>query len=116
MTRRLILLSGFCCAIPFLNAQDEPAPAPAPQQEALPAAPVGRGGGRGGAANEPRPYDRVITKDAKTLVGVFKVHFVRDRGADHYYYEIPTSEMGQDFLFVNPVSYTHLTLPTIYSV
>src|SRR5665213_3919981 len=82
MTRRLILLSGFCCAIPFLKAQDEPAPAPAPQQEALPAAPVGRGGGRGGAANEPRPYDRVITKDAKTSVGVFKVHFVRDRGAE----------------------------------
>jgi Met-zincin/Domain of unknown function (DUF5117)/Domain of unknown function (DUF5118) len=105
--RRLFLLSGFCCAIPFLKAQDEPAPAPEPQQEALPAAPAGRGGalgGRGGATNEPRPYDRVITKDAKTSVGVFKVHVVRERGTDHYYYEIPASELGKDFLFVNQIA------------
>ena len=105
--RRLFLLSGFCCAIPFLKAQDEPAPAPVPQEEPVPAAPAGRGGapgGRGGAANEPRPYDRVITKDAKTSAGVFKVPVVRDRGTDRYYYEIPPSEMGKDFLFVTQIA------------
>ncbi|MGH9647224.1 MAG: DUF5117 domain-containing protein, partial [Bryobacteraceae bacterium] len=103
----LFWLSGFCFAIPFLKAQDEPAPTPAPQGEALPAAPAGRGGapaGRGGATNEPRPYDRVITKEAKTSAGVFKVHFIRDRGTDHYYYEIPPSEMGKDFLFVTQIA------------
>ena len=46
----------------------------------------------------------MITKDAKTSVGVFKVHVVRDRGTDHYYYEIPTSELGKDFLFVNQIA------------
>jgi len=85
--KRLVVLTGLCISISFLKAQDEPAPAPAPapQEETPAAAPAGRGGapaGRGGAPNEPRPYDRVITKDAKTSVGVFKVHFVRDRGTD----------------------------------
>ena len=46
----------------------------------------------------------MITKDAKTSAGVFKVHVVRDRGTDHYYYEIPTSELGKDFLFVNQIA------------
>jgi len=106
--KRLIILGGLCFAVQFLQAQEEPAPAPtpAPQEEALPAA-GGRGGpagGRGGAANEPRPYDRVITKDAKTTAGVFKVHLVRDRGTDRYYYEIPPSELGKDFLFVTQIA------------
>jgi hypothetical protein len=107
--KRLVVLTGLCISISFLKAQDEPtpAPAPAPQEETPAAAPAGRGGapaGRGGAPNEPRPYDRVITKDAKTSVGVFKVHFVRDRGTDRYYYEIPPSELGKDFLFVNQIA------------
>ena len=36
-------------------------------------------------APELRPYDRVITKDAKSDAGVFTVHRIRDR----VYYEIP---------------------------
>ena len=45
------------------------------------------GGGRGGraAGAEIRPYDRVITKDAKSDDGVFTVHRIKDR----IYYEIP---------------------------
>ena len=104
--RRLIILGGLCFAVSLLKAQDEPAPAPAPQEDAPAATPGGRGGtagGRGGA-NEPRPYDRVITKDAKTSSGVFKVHLVHDRGTDRYYYEIPPSEMGKDFLFVTQIA------------
>ena len=46
----------------------------------------------------------MITKDAKTSAGVFKVHVVRDRGTDRYYYEIPPSEMGKDFLFVTQIA------------
>src|SRR5688500_12300554 len=45
------------------------------------------GGGRGGQQREPeiRPFDRVITKDAKSDEGVFTVHRIRDR----VFYEIP---------------------------
>jgi len=105
--KRLIILGGFCFAIPFLSAQDEPAPAPPSDIPAVtPTAPAAAApGGRGGANNnEPRPYDRVITKDAKTSEGIFKVHKVRERGVDTYYYEIPTSELGKDFLFVGQIA------------
>ena len=46
----------------------------------------------------------MITKDAKTSEGIFKVHKIRERGADTYYYEIPTSELGKDFLFVGQIA------------
>ena len=103
--KRLIIVGGFCFAIPFLQAQDEPAPAPpAETPVAAPAAPPAGGGRGGAAANEPRPYDRVITKDAKTSEGIFKVHKVRERGTEVYYYEIPPSEFGKDFLFVAQIA------------
>ena len=76
------------CGACLLCAQDEP---PVPAQ-----APVG-GGGRGGlgagaaAVPDPQPYERVITKDAKTTKGLFTVHQIKER----YYYEIPKSELGQ---------------------
>ena len=106
--KRLVFLTGLCMTAVFLRAQDEPAPAPAPAPAdtpaATPAAPA-PGGGRGGAApNEPRPYDRVITKEAKTSEGIFKVHKIKERGADTYYYEIPPSELGKDFLFVGQIA------------
>jgi hypothetical protein len=42
---------------------------------------TGAGGGRGGRAQEPeiRPYDRVITRDAKSDDGIFTVHRIKDR-------------------------------------
>lgn len=49
---------------------------------------------------DPRPYDKVITKDAKTQEGVFKVHQIRTR----YYYEIPAKELGKEFLWVSQIS------------
>ena len=102
----LVVLTGLCMTVSFLRAQDEPAPAPAPADipATTPVAPAAAGGRGGAAANEPRPYDRVITKDAKTSAGIFKVHKVRERGADTYYYEIPTSELGKDFLFVAQIA------------
>ncbi len=110
--RRLLLFAGLCFVLPVILAQDapdpdEPTPAPAPEEaKPAPAAvPGGRGGGRGGAnRNEPRPYDRVITKEAKTKDGIFKVHQV----GDNWYYEIPASELGKDFLMV-----THIARNTI---
>ena len=96
-------LVGVVAVIAF--AQEEPAPAPAPQDPAPAATPAPAGGGRGGAnanapTDGPRPYDRVITKEAKTAEGVFKVHQVGTR----YYYEIPTAELGKEFLWVTQIA------------
>ncbi|MEO5821111.1 MAG: zinc-dependent metalloprotease [Vicinamibacteraceae bacterium] len=47
-----------------------------------------------------RPYDRVITKDAKSDPGVFTVHRIRDR----VYYEIPKDMLGREFLWVSQIA------------
>src|SRR5580704_88830 len=77
------------------------------QDETPPPAAGGRGqgaGGRGAAAatQEPQPYDRVITSDAKTQHGVFDVHQIKDT----YFYEIPASELNKDFLWVSLIAKT----------
>ncbi len=93
---RFVLLS--VCAAGLLCAQDEP-----PAQ-----APAGGGGGRGGlgagaaTVPDPQPYDRVITKDAKTTKGLFTVHQIKER----YYYEIPKSELGKDLLWNSQIAKT----------
>jgi hypothetical protein len=46
--------------------------------------------------NDPRPYPRVITRDAKTRAGMFKTHIVGDR----LYFEIPRQELNRDMLMV----------------
>ena len=59
----------------------------------------GAGGGANGfglAAARPRPYNRVITREAITRRGMFAVHRVGDR----LYFEIPEKEMGKDELLV----------------
>jgi hypothetical protein len=64
-------------------------PAGAGQDSAAP------GGARPGAA-APRPYARVITSDAQTRSGLFKVH----RIADRLYFEIPRTELNKEILVV----------------
>jgi len=59
----------------------------------------GRGPGGGGApaaARAPRPYNRVITPDAKTKKGMFTVHMIADR----LYFEIPPKEFGKEQLVI----------------
>lgn len=90
-----------------------PATNPAPQTSTQPAAPTttapGRGGdpsgsdstagggrGRGGAASAPQPYNRVITREARTRRGLFAVHQV----GDNLYFEIPRRELNKDMLVV----------------
>jgi hypothetical protein len=62
------------------------------------------GGGRGGRAPEPqiRPYDRVITKEAKSDDGIFTLHRIKDR----IYYEIPKDKLGKEFLWVSQIAKT----------
>jgi hypothetical protein len=79
-----------------LLAQEPPAGGPEPPA----------GGGRGGRAPEPeiRPYERVITKDAKSDDGIFTVHRIKDR----IYYEIPRDRLGREFLWVSQIAKTTL--------
>jgi len=90
---------------PIWAVQDPP-PVPAPQEgdAAAPDNAGGRGnqGGRGGQPAQPRPYNQVITANAKTSPGIFKVHRINDQ----LYYEIPKNELGKDFLWVNQVKHT----------
>jgi hypothetical protein len=98
---------------PSPSSPTEPAPTPAPEPapakpEAAPAKPGP--GGRGGnaaanntpacTANAPRAYDRVILPETKTQKGIFKVHHVNTC----YYYEIPASELGKDFLLEGQIA------------
>ena len=49
-----------------------------------------------------KPYDKVITKDAKTDEGLFRVHTVDDKR----YYEIPDSLFNREMLMVSRISKT----------
>ena len=74
-----------------------------------PTPPAGGGGGqerpgRPEQSSEPKPYDRVITKDAKSDQGIFTVHSVKDKT----YYEIPKSELNKEFLWVSQIAKTTL--------
>ena len=86
---------------PVFALQDGPGPnAPdsgSEQPQAAPTPPQ-QGGGRGGRGG-PRPFNQVITSDARTDNGVFKVH----RVGETIYYEIPRSELGKDFLWVTRI-------------
>ncbi|HSR67554.1 MAG TPA: zinc-dependent metalloprotease [Acidobacteriota bacterium] len=66
----------------------------------------GSRGRRGGGEEEEKikPYGEVITDKAETDEGIFKVHKIEDK----YYYEIPRSEMGKDFLWVTTIAKTTL--------
>ena len=100
-----------------------PAPAPAATTERQPANPqtppgdptgdpqqgdetgrAGRAGNAGQAAAQPRPYNRVITAQAKTDEGIFNVHRIGER----VFFEIPKAELGKDFLWVNQIKKTTL--------
>ncbi len=115
---RMMWMSGFLVLIlaaVFPAAQSAPAvgfamqqpPAPTPGEPQTGSEPqdAEQTGGRGGAQlrePQPRPYDRVITKDAKSDDGVFTVHRIRER----VYYEIPKDQLGKEFLWVTQIAKT----------
>lgn len=51
---------------------------------------------------DPKPYGEVITKEAKSKDGLFKVHEIEGK----YYYEIPDSLLGRDMLMVTTIAKT----------
>ncbi|MCA0154357.1 zinc-dependent metalloprotease [Winogradskyella vincentii] len=52
--------------------------------------------------NDPKPYNKVITKDAKSDEGLFTVHTVDDK----YYYEIPDTLFDREMLMVTRIAKT----------
>jgi hypothetical protein len=60
--------------------------------------------GRGPQPPEIKPYERVITKEAKSDGGIFTVHRINDR----LFYEIPKSALGREFLWVSQIARTTL--------
>lgn len=52
--------------------------------------------------NDPKPYDKVITKDAISDKGLFTVHSLDDK----FYYEIPDSLFNREMLMVTRISKT----------
>ncbi len=68
--------------------------------------PAGAQGRPGAQSREPeiRPYDRVITKEAKTDDGIFKVHRIKEK----IYYEIPKDQLDKEFLWVSQIARTTL--------
>ena len=86
-------------AATLLSAQDTPPPeTPVPPETPAPPRP----GGLGPQAAEPQPYDKVITKEAKTSKGIFTVHQVKER----YFYEIPKGQLEKEFLWNTQIAKT----------
>lgn len=90
---RIVCLFVLAFAATAVIAQDPP-----------PETPAGPGGARPGASTDPQPYDKVITKDAKTKKGVFSVHQVKDK----FFYEIPKAELDKEFLLVSQIAKTSI--------
>jgi hypothetical protein len=100
---RFALIACFAAAAAF--AQDPP---PTPQE------PPAQAGATGAAAaarpgmtppsQDPQPYEKVITKEAKTKKGIFLVHQIKDK----FYYEIPKTELNREFLWNSQIARTTL--------
>ncbi|HEX9483073.1 MAG TPA: DUF5117 domain-containing protein, partial [Gemmatimonadaceae bacterium] len=111
MKIRLLSIAASAALAACASSQPEPATAPTPQtttarvsfggvpQGAPAQDTAGRAAGAGGAVPSPaapRPYNRVITSEAKTRRGLFITHRLGDR----LYFEIPAKELSKDELVV----------------
>src|ERR1022692_4672664 len=99
MSRSFYAFLVFFCAVALLSAQEPPTDTPQTPPSGAPQ----RGGGAP-PTPEPQPYEKVITKEAKTQTGIFTVHQIKDK----YYYEIPKGEFDKQFLWVSQIAKTTL--------
>ena len=94
-----LIISVFLLA-PKSGATNAPQDPPAP-----PAGGFGQDRpGRPEQTPEPKPYDRVITKEAKSDEGIFTIHTIKEK----VYYEIPKKELMKEFLWVSQIARTTL--------
>ncbi len=100
---------------PSVTSKKQDAPAPAgdsdkavadteAQEPQTPPTTAGQAQDRPDQPAEPKPYDKVITKEAKSDEGVFTVHTLKEKT----YYEIPRKELGKEFLWVSQIAKTTL--------
>lgn len=113
-TRPLVIASGLALALASCTpatATTTPSPAPTVQRPApTPSTTAAQGGdstraGQAGgpAAGAPRPYAQVVTRQAVTQSGLFKVHRIGER----MLFEIPTSLLGKELMLIGrPVEST----------
>ena len=104
MVRNIVLALTLCVPV-FVHAQQTPAPAPSepPATTAPPAAATPPRSPFGNASSQdPQPYEKVITKDAKSSKGIFTVHQIKDK----YYYEIPKEQYAKLFLLNTRIAKT----------
>jgi hypothetical protein len=97
MTKSALVLALLATAV-LAFGQEQPTP-PA-------GGPAAAGPGAAARTPEPviKPYDKVITKEAKTKKGLFWVHQIKDK----LYYEIPKAAFGKDYLLVSTLTKTTL--------
>src|SRR5258705_3587466 len=79
-----------------INSPQDPASPPAATGQERPSRPEQQ--------PEIKPYDKVITKEAKSDEGIFTIHTVKEK----VYYEIPKSELTEEFLWVSQIAKTTL--------
>jgi hypothetical protein len=104
---------------PAVAVAQTPPPAPTPPRDTTaPDQPGGRGQGGGGAGGrgqgggaaggEPAPqaYNRVVTSEARTRDGLFKVHTFGS--VTRVLFEIPRRELNKDILLVSEIAKTTL--------
>ena len=87
MTFRISFLAAllFCCQLVFAQPRIQPA------GDSLPVAPVNKSNAG------PKSYSSVITKNARTTVGLLIVHRVDDK----IYFELPDSILNRDLLIIS---------------
>ncbi|MHC5063932.1 MAG: zinc-dependent metalloprotease [Planctomycetota bacterium] len=86
----LPLATALCVAASALAAQDDKPGRGGPGQE------------KEKKAETIKPYEELITEEAKTDAGLFKVHRIKDK----IYYEIPTDILGKELLWVTQIAQT----------
>ncbi len=96
------LLMAVCAAGLTLAGAFAQDPPPAEQAKPEGGPPAGMRGGAAAASTEPKPYERVVTKEFTTDDGLFKLH----RNKDKVLYEIPKAELGKEMLWVSQIRKT----------
>src|SRR4029079_13451231 len=98
-----VLVLFFCISVLVFVTKSEAGSSSQDPQTPPTGAPAGQERpGRPEQTAEPRPYERVITKDAKSDQGIFTIHTIKDK----VYYEIPKSELNKEFLWVSQIAKT----------
>jgi hypothetical protein len=101
--RRLLVSLGLPIIVAGCGGASAPSPFPVPTPAAAPTGPPAPAPGADTtqmaprqAPGQPRPYNRVVTAEARTESGLFRTHRIGER----LLYEIPAVEFGNEMLLI----------------